>query len=187
MSTGETRGPHPEMYPCEGCSAVGKKNERCARCRKILCTDRHGAEAGRYACFDRACGGDGAYQHVVACETCGEPTPMLGTRRCDGCLEVESRLGSYLRTAGGRAFVAKLLVEAPGGGAVIIKVVKVLEYVGEEVAVRRQLEHSVTGTIALPNGVLLTGVEVKSAIDIERLDALVEVARTEPKSAPWLG
>lgn len=34
----------------------------------------------------------------VPCATCGAATPMRGTRRCDGCWEVEHRLAQYLET-----------------------------------------------------------------------------------------
>jgi hypothetical protein len=33
---------------------------------------------------------------MCPCETCGQPTPMLGTKRCNGCWEVEHRLRYYL-------------------------------------------------------------------------------------------
>lgn len=49
---------------------------------------------------------------TVPCETCGTQTHMLGTKRCNGCWEVEARLAGYLR--GGekaRAFVAAELME----------------------------------------------------------------------------
>jgi hypothetical protein len=48
---------------------------------------------------------------AVPCETCGIPTPMTGTKRCDGCWEVEHRLRDYLRTGGAkaRAFVEAAL------------------------------------------------------------------------------
>ena len=49
---------------------------------------------------------------TVPCETCGKPTLMEGTKRCDGCYEVESRLSDYLKTPGGRAFVTAALAEA---------------------------------------------------------------------------
>ena len=28
----------------------------------------------------------------IPCEICGEPTMMLGTKRCDPCWEIESRI-----------------------------------------------------------------------------------------------
>lgn len=28
----------------------------------------------------------------VPCELCGTPTPMLGTKRCNGCWELERRI-----------------------------------------------------------------------------------------------
>jgi len=32
------------------------------------------------------------HDQTVPCELCGEPTPMMGTKRCDRCFELESRL-----------------------------------------------------------------------------------------------
>jgi hypothetical protein len=48
---------------------------------------------------------------TVPCTTCGKDTPMLGTRLCDACWEVEHRLDAYLRDGGERAvaFVRALL------------------------------------------------------------------------------
>jgi hypothetical protein len=48
----------------------------------------------------------------VPCETCGDPTHMTGTRRCDGCWEVEHRLGDYLKTLRGRVVVSMALARA---------------------------------------------------------------------------
>jgi hypothetical protein len=48
---------------------------------------------------------------TVPCETCGKPTIHLGTKRCNGCWEVESRLGEYLKSPNGREFARKLLLE----------------------------------------------------------------------------
>lgn len=44
---------------------------------------------------------------AILCETCGRPTAMTSTKRCDACYEVELRLASYLREGGekARAFV----------------------------------------------------------------------------------
>lgn len=33
------------------------------------------------------------YHETVPCELCGKPTRMLGTKRCDGCWELETRIG----------------------------------------------------------------------------------------------
>lgn len=41
---------------------------------------------------------------TIPCETCTLPTQMFGTKRCDRCYEVESRLADYLRT-GDRAMI----------------------------------------------------------------------------------
>ena len=47
----------------------------------------------------------------IACETCGSPTRMHGTKRCDSCWTVESQLAVYLRGGGvnARVFVAGAL------------------------------------------------------------------------------
>ena len=45
----------------------------------------------------------------IPCKTCGDPTPMLGTKLCDGCWEVESRLPSYMKSKKGRQFVVETL------------------------------------------------------------------------------
>jgi len=50
----------------------------------------------------------------VPCKTCGAKTPMTGTRLCEPCWMVEHRLADYLKSAGGRAHVAKMLAEAEG-------------------------------------------------------------------------
>ena len=42
-------------------------------------------------------------EETVPCKTCGEATPMTGTKRCNGCWEVENRLDSYLRRGGRNA------------------------------------------------------------------------------------
>ncbi len=48
-------------------------------------------------------------EETIPCETCGQPTPMLGTKRCDGCWEVEHRLGDYMKHPKGLDFVRGLL------------------------------------------------------------------------------
>jgi hypothetical protein len=53
---------------------------------------------------------------TVACETCGQPTRSKGTKRCDPCWEVETRLPFYLKTAQGRANVASMLRHAEKHG-----------------------------------------------------------------------
>lgn len=37
---------------------------------------------------------------TVPCTTCGQPTRMTGTKKCDWCYEVETRLAGYLRRGG---------------------------------------------------------------------------------------
>lgn len=48
-------------------------------------------------------------QETVPCETCGEPTTFLGTKRCNNCYEVESRLDQYLASIGGLEVVVEKL------------------------------------------------------------------------------
>jgi hypothetical protein len=43
------------------------------------------------------------HEETVPCATCGEPTHMTGTERCDRCYEVETRLEEYLRRGGDKA------------------------------------------------------------------------------------
>jgi hypothetical protein len=42
---------------------------------------------------------------TVPCETCGTPTPFVGTKRCNNCWEVERRLPDYMRSSKGWDFV----------------------------------------------------------------------------------
>lgn len=53
--------------------------------------------------------------NAIACETCGKPTNYLGTRRCNICWEVESRLQSYLCNGKSKArnFVMTQLKHVP--------------------------------------------------------------------------
>lgn len=53
----------------------------------------------------------------IPCETCGATTYMLGTKRCDGCYEVEKRLPAYLENIKGRAFARDILVKHVGSRA----------------------------------------------------------------------
>jgi len=52
---------------------------------------------------------EGSDEALTTCVVCGKPTPMLGTRRCNNCWEVERRLGSYIESPAGRAYVESLL------------------------------------------------------------------------------
>lgn len=47
------------------------------------------------------------------CETCDGSAAFQGADRCTNCWEVERRLDDYLRSAGGRKFVAETLLRAP--------------------------------------------------------------------------
>ncbi len=51
-------------------------------------------------------------EKTIPCKTCGLPTPMLGTKLCDGCYEVEVRLDYYLTNDNAIAFVRAALDEA---------------------------------------------------------------------------
>ena len=46
------------------------------------------------------------------CETCGKPRNFPGAKLCNGCWEVESRLGGYLCNANARRFVEEALEAA---------------------------------------------------------------------------
>lgn len=46
-------------------------------------------------------------REMILCKTCGDLTPMLGTKLCNGCWEVESRLSSYLVNKKAICFVLK--------------------------------------------------------------------------------
>jgi hypothetical protein len=46
---------------------------------------------------------------TIPCEICGKPTPYLGTKRCNNCWEVETRLETFLESQRGREFVGDAL------------------------------------------------------------------------------
>ena len=48
-------------------------------------------------------------KETVPCKTCGKPTPMLGTKLCDSCWEVETRLSRYLNNENAIQFVSAAL------------------------------------------------------------------------------
>lgn len=50
---------------------------------------------------------------TVPCETCGESTDYTGTKRCQACWEVESRLGGYLvrGAKNARKFILEALLD----------------------------------------------------------------------------
>jgi hypothetical protein len=45
---------------------------------------------------------------TVPCSTCGDPTRMTGTKKCNDCWEVEGRLQGYLRRGGAKAYAVVL-------------------------------------------------------------------------------
>lgn len=47
----------------------------------------------------------------VPCRICGNPTSMCGTKLCDGCYEIHSRLKSFLRCTNAIRFVQDTLKE----------------------------------------------------------------------------
>lgn len=48
-------------------------------------------------------------EKTTKCKTCGTDTPMLGTKRCDACWEVEHRLEDYVKSTGGRIHMKEIL------------------------------------------------------------------------------
>lgn len=46
---------------------------------------------------------------TVPCDVCGTPTTFLGTRRCNNCWEVESRLAQYLKSPAGQTYARNLM------------------------------------------------------------------------------
>jgi hypothetical protein len=58
---------------------------------------------------------------AVPCGTCTMPTHMIGTRRCDNCYEVESRLVTYLRAPNGRAFIRAALATGPAHPPLLLR------------------------------------------------------------------
>lgn len=45
----------------------------------------------------------GGNEETCPCETCGQETRMLATKRCDACYEFETRLDRYLIRGGAKA------------------------------------------------------------------------------------
>ena len=45
----------------------------------------------------------------IPCKTCGDPTTFLGTKLCNGCWEVQTRLQSYLNNENAIRFVSEAL------------------------------------------------------------------------------
>lgn len=50
-------------------------------------------------------------QETVPCETCGEPTTYTGTKRCNNCYEVETRLDKFLQNPKALILITKKLRE----------------------------------------------------------------------------
>jgi hypothetical protein len=49
---------------------------------------------------------------TIPCETCGEPTTFTGTKRCNNCYEVESRLDKYLQNPKALQLIVRKLRES---------------------------------------------------------------------------
>lgn len=47
----------------------------------------------------------------VVCRICGEMTTYTGTRLCNNCWEVESRLERFARSENGRAYMKEVLAK----------------------------------------------------------------------------
>ncbi len=52
-------------------------------------------------------------EKTIPCKTCDESTTFLGTKLCNGCWEVETRLRSYLTNNNAIKFVKAALDETP--------------------------------------------------------------------------
>jgi hypothetical protein len=50
-----------------------------------------------------------SHRETVPCKFCGDPTPMLGTKLCDGCWEVSRRLEEFLRHPKAQRYALYLL------------------------------------------------------------------------------
>lgn len=63
--------------------------------------------------------------HAVPCGTCGLPTHMTGTNRCDRCWEVERRLADYLKTGdAAKAFVERSLTDSGPAGPPVTRLIE---------------------------------------------------------------
>jgi hypothetical protein len=62
--------------------------------------------------FDRWLNNDLVNRTYIPCQICGEPTNFLGTKLCNGCWEITSRLRSFLDNKNARDFVKNELTEA---------------------------------------------------------------------------
>ena len=78
-------------------------------------------ECGMHDCTNKLAGPDVVFciehdrSRFVPCELCGDPTPMLGTVRCDLCWEAERQIERIVSTP----MLAKLVIEALEGRGVI--------------------------------------------------------------------
>lgn len=54
-------------------------------------------------------------RECIPCRICGNPTLMLGTKLCNGCWEVKSRLQSFLQCKNAIRFVQATLAAAMKG------------------------------------------------------------------------
>lgn len=56
-------------------------------------------------------------RECIPCCICGDPTFMRGTKLCNGCFEVESRLKSFLQCKNAIQFVQNTLTEVMKGAS----------------------------------------------------------------------
>jgi len=54
-------------------------------------------------------------REYIPCQVCGEPTTMRGTKLCNNCWEVMSRLSPFLQCANAIQVVQELLAKAVKG------------------------------------------------------------------------
>lgn len=120
---------------------------------------------------------------TVSCKTCGEPTTFTGTKQCNGCHEVEMRLGEYLRNGGvnARAFVTRELAKEAvstdevranaaysrmlserGNGDLYLEVGRIVPVMIEEFSAAR--EQMIEAAIAIERDKSLTTEEALAAI-----------------------
>lgn len=85
-------------------------------------------------------------EKTVPCETCGEPTTKTGTKRCDWCWEVESRLDGYLTR--GKANARRILLATLKGCDPEEIAVRTLSMTVEEARLPRKIVQLVTAGAA---------------------------------------
>jgi hypothetical protein len=66
------------------------------------------------------------FDETIPCKTCGKPTRMKGTKLCDNCFEVESRLEKYLKSDKGKIIISEQL-PAVYPKYIVLKLSKVID------------------------------------------------------------